>query len=194
TTRALLAANAHVGHSAHAQHSSMLKYVFGVRGGVSVLNLDHTLVALRRAAALARAIAASPSAANSATSSTNTILFVGTRPALHALVVDAALASGAAFLTKWVGGTLTNAPRVLRRSTASSYSKRPRVPSLVILLDLKNNMHAVRECNQLNIPIIAICDSDCDASAVQYPIPANDDSLSSVGFIAGILANAIREG
>ncbi|ORY39367.1 hypothetical protein BCR33DRAFT_720203 [Rhizoclosmatium globosum] len=194
----LMAANAHLGASSTRQHANMLRFVHGVRGGVSVLNLDATLAALRRACAVAAAVAP-----------TN-IVFVGTRRAIHRIAADAALASGAAFVTKWVGGSLTNKERVLKRSVRFDpdrvtqlqtddkdvLDRQPRVklPDLVILLDMNNNLHAVREANQLNIPIIAITDSDCDPNLVQYPIPANDDSLSSVGLIAGLLSKAISDG
>ncbi|KAJ3232477.1 37S ribosomal protein, mitochondrial [Chytriomyces hyalinus] len=209
TVRALLASNAHLGHAAHTQHKNMLPFVHGTRGGVSLINLDHTLSALRRAIGVAKTVA-------SHASSPAGIVFVGTRPALHALVSDAAIACGAAFVTNWVGGTLTNRERVLRRSVGydpdrvaqillsndpDSESSKPlssqphvKLPDLIVLLDMKNTVHAVREANLLNIPIIAICDSDCDPCLVQYPIPANDDSLSSVGLIAGLLAKSIQEG
>ncbi|KAJ3248216.1 37S ribosomal protein, mitochondrial [Chytriomyces hyalinus] len=187
----------------------MLPFVHGTRGGVSLINLDHSLTALRRAIGVAKTVASNAS-------SPAGIVFVGTRPALHALVSDAAIACGAAFVTNWVGGTLTNRERVLRRSVGydpdrvaqillandpESESTKPlasqpyvKLPDLIVLLDMKNTVHAVREANLLNIPIIAICDSDCDPCLVQYPIPANDDSLSSVGLIAGLLAKSIQEG
>ncbi|KAI8826433.1 ribosomal protein S2, flavodoxin-like domain-containing protein [Chytriomyces cf. hyalinus JEL632] len=193
TVRALLASNAHLGHAAHTQHKNMLPFVHGARGGVSLINLDHTLSALRRAIGVAKTVA-------SKASSPAGIVFVGTRPALHALVSDAAIACGAAFVTNWVGGTLTNRERVLRRSVGYDpdrpLASQPyvKLPDLIVLLDMKNTVHAVREANLLNIPIIAICDSDCDPCLVQYPIPANDDSLSSVGLIAGLLAKSIQEG
>ncbi|KAJ3398868.1 37S ribosomal protein, mitochondrial, partial [Chytriomyces hyalinus] len=207
TVRALLASNAHLGHAAHTQHKNMLPFVHGTRGGVSLINLDHTLTALRRAIGVAKTVASNAS-------SPAGIVFVGTRPALHALVSDAAIACGAAFVTNWVGGTLTNRERVLRRSVGydpdrvaqillandpESESTKPlasqpyvKLPDLIVLLDMKNTVHAVREANLLNIPIIAICDSDCDPCLVQYPIPANDDSLSSVepGAPTSLVGNA----
>ncbi|KAJ3065932.1 hypothetical protein HDU98_010733 [Podochytrium sp. JEL0797] len=205
SVRALLAANAHLGHAAETQHAAMVGFVHGTRGGVSVINLEHTLAALRRACGVAAAVGAAGAAPN--------VVFVASRRALHAVAADAALACGAAFVTKWVGGTLTNRERVLKRAVRFDPDRvtqlvqmqdengdvkvrQPRVklPDLIVLLDMNNNYHAVREANQLNIPIIAIADSDCDPTLVQYPIPANDDSLSSVGLIAGLLANAVREG
>ncbi|KAI9331577.1 ribosomal protein S2, flavodoxin-like domain-containing protein [Obelidium mucronatum] len=190
----LMAAGTHLGHAAGRQHAHMTGFVFGSRGGVSVINAEHTLAGLRRAAAVARLVAA------------RDVVFVGARRRLHALVARAALGCGAQFAVSLKGGALTNGARVLRRSLRFDPDKvaqppgapltQPQVPlpALLVILDLNNNSHVVREANQLNIPIIAICDSDCDPNSVQYPIPANDDSLASVGLIADLLARAIREG
>ncbi|KAJ3027224.1 UNVERIFIED_CONTAM: hypothetical protein HDU68_004227 [Siphonaria sp. JEL0065] len=194
--RGLMAANSHLGHAVERQHPNMTRYVYGTRGGISILHLEQTLSALRRACSVAALV--SPTDA----------VFVGSRRALHRIVSDAALGCGAQFATKWIGGALTNRERVLKRSVRfdpdrvtqlaehADVKRQPdvKLPSLLILLDLNNNLHAVREANQLSIPVIAICDSDCDPNLVQYPIPANDDSLSSVGLIAGLLATALREG
>jgi small subunit ribosomal protein S2 len=68
------------------------------------------------------------------------------------------------------------------------------LPNLIILLDYPNNHACVREANQFHIPVIAICDTDCDPNKVQYPIPANDDSETGVELIADILAQAARSG
>ena len=75
-------------------------------------------------------------------------------------------------------------------------SRQPHVhiPDLMILLDYPNTMTAAREANHLNIPIIALCDTDCDPSLIQYPIPGNDDALTSVELVAGVLSLACREG
>jgi small subunit ribosomal protein S2 len=67
-------------------------------------------------------------------------------------------------------------------------------PDLLIIFDMPNNLSAIREANAASIPVIAICDTDCDPRLVQYPIPANDDSVSGVGLIAGVLGLAAKEG
>jgi ribosomal protein S2 len=52
----------------------------------------------------------------------------------------------------------------------------------------------IHEANILCIPTIAICDTDCDASKVTYPIPCNDDALTSVSIVGHSLAYAAVEG
>jgi len=64
----------------------------------------------------------------------------------------------------------------------------------LIMLDYTNNLWAVREANQCSIPIIALCDSDCNPRLVQYPIPGNDDAIASCEFVAGVLATGAAEG
>lgn len=82
------------------------------------------------------------------------------------------------------------------RDSAAPTSKQPHVhsPDLLILLDYHNTMSAAREANHANIPVIAICDTDCDVRVVQYPIPGNDDSITGVELIAGALSLASKEG
>ncbi|KAJ3052847.1 hypothetical protein HK097_005574 [Rhizophlyctis rosea] len=79
---------------------------------------------------------------------------------------------------------------------AGRKSRQPHVhiPDLMILLDYPNTMSAAREANHCNIPIIALCDTDCDPALIQYPIPGNDDALASVELVAGVLSLACREG
>ena len=53
---------------------------------------------------------------------------------------------------------------------------------------------AIHEANFAEIPIIALCDSDCDPSKVQYPIPGNDDSIEGVDLIINVLGEACKQG
>jgi len=66
-----------------------------------------------------------------------------------------------------------------------------RLPDVAIIIDQKREMTAVKECRKLGIPIISIVDTNCDPDLVDYPIPANDDSVRSIKFIVYTLANAI---
>ena len=55
-------------------------------------------------------------------------------------------------------------------------------------------MNAVREANRLNIPVIAVVDTCCDPTPVDYVIPGNDDAAKSVSVILDALCGAIKEG
>jgi small subunit ribosomal protein S2 len=62
------------------------------------------------------------------------------------------------------------------------------LPGVIVITDLNHEHIAVSEARRLRIPIIGICDTNANPELVQYPIPANDDALSSVSLIVDYLA------
>ena len=68
-----------------------------------------------------------------------------------------------------------------------------RLPDAVFIVDIKHEATAVSEARRLEIPIIAIVDSNTDPKLVDYPIPANDDSLRAIQLITGAIADVIIE-
>ena len=66
-----------------------------------------------------------------------------------------------------------------------------RLPDAVIIVDTKLESTAVAEAGRLGIPIIAIVDSNTDPTLINYPIPANDDSIRTIQLIVAALSNAI---
>jgi small subunit ribosomal protein S2 len=69
-----------------------------------------------------------------------------------------------------------------------------KVPDVVIMVDQRREYNAVQECQKLNVPIVALLDTNCDPDLVDIPIPANDDAIRSIKLIVGRLADAIYEG
>lgn len=68
------------------------------------------------------------------------------------------------------------------------------LPAAIFVIDTRHENTAVREANQLGIPVIGLASSDCDFSLVQYPIPGNDTSVRSIRLIAEEIASAVSEG
>ena len=68
-----------------------------------------------------------------------------------------------------------------------------RLPDAVIVVDAQYEDTAIREARRLYIPVIAIVDSNTDPTKVDYPIPANDDSIRTIQLIIAALAEAINE-
>lgn len=64
------------------------------------------------------------------------------------------------------------------------------VPGAIIVVDIKKEAIAVKEARKLGIPCIALVDTNCDPTEVDYPIPANDDAIKSIDLIVGSLADA----
>ena len=69
-----------------------------------------------------------------------------------------------------------------------------RVPSAVWIVDTKKEHIAVGEARKLNIPVVAILDTNCDPDEVDYPIPGNDDAIRSASLLTKVIAEAAAAG
>jgi len=69
-----------------------------------------------------------------------------------------------------------------------------RVPSAVWIVDTKKEHIAISEARKLNIPVVAILDTNCDPDEVDYPIPGNDDAIRSVSLLTRVIADAVADG
>ena len=68
-----------------------------------------------------------------------------------------------------------------------------KLPDLMFIVDTKKEHLAVKEAKSLNIPIVALLDTNCDPEPIDYVIPGNDDAIRAVSLIAGAMANAVIE-
>lgn len=69
-----------------------------------------------------------------------------------------------------------------------------KLPDVMYVVGIDREKHAVKEANDLNIPVVAIVDTNCDPSSITYPIPGNDDSHASIALLSRHVAAAISEG
>ena len=69
-----------------------------------------------------------------------------------------------------------------------------KLPDAIFIVDPKKERICVQEAHTLGIPLIGICDTNCDPEELDYVIPGNDDAIRAVKLIAGCMANAIIEG
>lgn len=67
-------------------------------------------------------------------------------------------------------------------------------PGAVFIVDVVNEMNAVKEAVKMGIPIVAIVDTNADPTLIKFPIPANDDALKSIQLIANYVRQAIDSG
>lgn len=68
-----------------------------------------------------------------------------------------------------------------------------KLPSVLFIVDPRQEEIAILEARKLNIPVVGIVDTNCDPDMVDYVIPANDDAIRAVKLIVGVMANAIVE-
>ncbi|KAL3477871.1 ribosomal protein S2, flavodoxin-like domain-containing protein [Aspergillus californicus] len=201
TLELLLASQTHLGHSTSRWNPQNSRYIFGIRDDIHIISLDITAAYLRRAAKVVEEVAAR----------NGLILFAGTRPGQKRIAVRAAeLAGGYHIFERWIPGALTNGQQTLGHCSrkvvnamGTELEKYREVlgtrhaslkPDLVVCLNPIENVPMLHECGLNNVPTIGIIDTDADPTRVTYPIPANDDSLRSVGVIAGILGRAGEAG
>ncbi|CAG8599515.1 1891_t:CDS:2 [Paraglomus occultum] len=190
TISKLLSAGLHLGHSTSLWNPVTFPFIFGTRAGISIINLEYTIVYLRRACKVVREVALRG----------GLILFVGTRPGFAQATVEAARRCDGYQVTKrWLPGTISNSRQILGKLTPTHPDDGgglPEVfkPDLVIVLNPLENAIVLAETKQANIPTIGITDTDFDPRKVTYPIPANDDSVRGITLIAGVLSVAARDG
>lgn len=69
-----------------------------------------------------------------------------------------------------------------------------KIPSALWIIDTNKEHIAVSEAQKLNIPVVAILDTNCDPDVVDYPIPGNDDAIRSTGLLSRLISTAVAEG
>lgn len=70
----------------------------------------------------------------------------------------------------------------------------PRLPDAMFVIDPAEEEMAVAEARKLRIPIVAVCDTNCDPDLIDHPIPGNDDAARAIKLFVGLIADAIAEG
>lgn len=169
----LFEARVHLGHKTGVWDPRMKPYLFGSRAGVHIIDLDKTLVHLRRALNVAGHVAYR----------NGIVLFVNERSQFERLVQKAARDCGEYFVTqRWIGGTLTNSQMLL---------KTQRLPDLILFLSVPPSKTGIKEAAMSNIPSIGVVDSDCNPNLITYPVPGNDDTPSAMELYCSLFSEVI---
>ncbi|MDR1122519.1 MAG: 30S ribosomal protein S2 [Endomicrobium sp.] len=84
--------------------------------------------------------------------------------------------------------------RVKLEKSLEGLKNMTKLPGLMFVVDSNEESTAVSEARKLNIPIIGICDTNCDPDLIDYPIPGNDDAIRAVRLFCSIVADAVLEG
>jgi small subunit ribosomal protein S2 len=217
---AMMKAGVHLGHAKSKDHASMKRFIFGVRNTVSVIDLVQTRAALARAESFitdrvaqggfillvgtrpaARGIITQiaevsrmPSFTERWIGGTLTNFKVIRKRLEHLEMLEKEKVSGA--FEKY-----TKKERMMREEEIARLKKMfdglrtlTRLPDAVFVVDTTEDTTAVREARRMKIPIVALCDTNADTNLIDYPIPSNDDALSSVHFMVHRIGAAIEEG
>jgi small subunit ribosomal protein S2 len=89
--------------------------------------------------------------------------------------------------------TLSREMRKIKRNL-EGMRRMDKLPDAMIVIDPRREHNAISEAGKLQIPVIALLDTDCDPTGVDIAIPGNDDAMRSIELVIGSLANAIQEG
>lgn len=217
--RELLEAGVHFGHNPRRWNPKMAPYLYGVRNGIHIINLEKTVPLLKQAMEVARDIVAQG----------GRVLFVGTKRQASQIFADSAQKCGQYYVNhRWLGGMLTNWKTVsnsikrlkdLREKfegDTSGFTKKELltlerqveklekalggikemggVPDLLFVVDTLREMTAIKEAKKLGIPVIAVVDSNSDPDFIDYPIPGNDDASRSIEVYCRLVSGSILEG
>ena len=69
-----------------------------------------------------------------------------------------------------------------------------KIPGAIVVVDPNNERIAVKEANNLGIPVVAITDTNCDPEGVDFIVPGNDDAIKSITLFTSYFGNAVAEG
>ena len=218
TMRQLLEAGVHFGHHTRRWNPQMRPYIFGVRNGIHILDLQQTVPMLNTSLKALRDIVAGG----------GRVLFVGTKRQAQEKVADSAKRSGQYYVNhRWLGGMMTNwktislsinrlreletlltKPEGLTKKEQLMMSREKEKlelslggikemggqPDALFIIDVNKEDIAVQEANKLGIPVFAILDSNSSPKGIDYPIPGNDDALRAIEMYCDLVADAILDG
>ena len=217
--RTLLEAGAHFGHQTHRWNPKMDRYIFGSRSNIHIIDLSQTmplfhqaLVAVRDVAAKGGRVlfvgtkrqAAGP-VAEAATrcaqyymnnrwlggTLTNWRTVSGSIARLREL--ETVLAAGGEGRVKKELLTLQREKDKLELSLGG-IKDMGSIPDIMFVIDTNKEAIAILEARKLNIPIIAILDTNSDPDGITYPIPGNDDAARAIQTYCDLIADAVLDG
>ena len=179
----LLEAGVHFGHQTRRWNPKMKRYIFTERNGIYIIDLQKTVKLVDEAYNYMREAAADG----------GVVLFVGTKKQAQKAVEEHAVRSGQYYINhRWLGGLLTKEQERLEKFLGG-IKDMPRIPDVIFIVDPRKERIAVQEAQKLNIPIVAMVDTNCDPDEIDVVIPSNDDAIRAISLIAGAMADAVIE-
>ena len=220
TMKELLEAGVHFGHQTKRWNPKMKKYIFGKRNGIYIIDLQKTLKLFKEASAFIADLSSAGKRilfVGTKRQAQDAILEEANRCGMF--YVNNRWLGG--LLTNWV--TVQKSVKRLKEldemATDGRYELLPkkeviklererkhlqanlagikelnRLPDAVFVIDSNKEGIAVKEARRLGIPVVAIVDTNCDPSEVDYVIPGNDDALRAIRLFASKVADSCIEG
>jgi small subunit ribosomal protein S2 len=217
--RQLLEAGVHFGHQTHRWNPKMKNYIYGSRNGIHIIDLAQTVPLLHQAlVAIRDAVAAGGRVLFVGTKRQASEAIVDAAKRSAQYYINSRWLGGT--LTNWK--TISNSIKRLRQleETLSKedvgLTKRELLnltrekeklenalggikdmggtPDIMFVIDTNKEQLAIKEANRLNIPVVAVLDSNSDPQGVTFPIPGNDDAGRAIGLYCDLVSRAAIEG
>lgn len=220
TMRQLLEAGCHFGHQSHRWNPKMGPYIFGTRNKIHIMDLAQTVPLLHQALKTVSDTVAGGGRVlfvGTKRQASDIISDAAKRSAQY--YVNARWLGG--MLTNW--NTISNSIKRLRKvdeilstNEASQLTKKERLtltrerdkleralggikdmggtPDLLFVIDTNKEAIAIQEAKRLNIPVVAVLDSNCNPDEITHPIPGNDDASRSINLYCDLVARAALDG
>jgi small subunit ribosomal protein S2 len=217
--RQLLEAGAHFGHQTHRWNPKMERYIFGSRANIHIIDLSQTIPLLHQSLVKVREVAASggrilfvgtkrqasdPVAQAARRCAqyyvnhrwlggtlTNWRTISGSIARLREL--ETVLDAGGEGRTKKELLQLTREREKLELSLGG-IKDMGGIPDLMFVIDTNKEAIAIQEARKLNIPVVAILDTNCDPAGITYPIPGNDDAARALQLYCDLIADSVLDG
>ncbi len=218
--KSLLETGVHFGHRTRKWNPQMKPYIFTERNGIHIIDLQQTLEAFQEATALITEIISNGGNilfVGTKRQAQETIELEATRCGMP--YVNSRWLGGT--LTNWrtIRSRITELENLEKRRDEGEFdlltkkealTMRRRIdrleerlggirnmkglPDLIFVVDVRREETAIHEANLLKIPVIALVDTNCDPSGVDYVIPSNDDAIRAIKLLTGLVAESVLEG
>jgi small subunit ribosomal protein S2 len=218
--KALLESGVHFGHRTHKWHPAMKPFIFTERNGIHIIDLQKTVKALDQAYALVRDTVAEGGSVlfvGTKRQAQETIQIEAMRAGMP--YVTTRWLGG--MLTNWrtIRERINELERLERMRDKGEFERltkkealligrdierletllggirqMSRLPELLFVVDIRRENTAIHEANLLNIPVVAMVDTNCDPRDVDYIIPSNDDAIRAIKLLVAKIADAVLEG
>ena len=218
--KAMLEAGVHFGHQTSRWNPKMSRYIFGERNGVHILDLQKTAKELKKACAYIKEESKKGSkflfvgTKKQAQEAIKTEALRAGCPCIHEKWLGGTLTNfqtvrksveRMAELEKWEAEGVLKAISKKEASRLTKEMNRLRkllggikdmktLPDILFVIDPVDTQGAIREAKILNIPVVAVCDTNADPDNITVPIPGNDDAARSIKLFCMAVADSIIEG
>ncbi len=220
TMRELLEAGVHFGHQTHRWNPKMKPYVFGARNGIYIIDLQKTVESARAACTFASKVTSEGKKilfVGTKKQAKDVVEEEAKRSGMHFVTnrwlggmltnfqtvkasIDRLKKIESMKLSEdWKDRSKKEQSRLERelhklKKSLGGIEDMKKLPGAMFVIDTTKEHIAIKEAKKLGIPTIAVVDTNCDPSNINFVIPGNDDAIRSVRLFAGMIADSCMEG